>query len=193
MGPLDPPRPGRCDGCRLPHPACVCRDLRPVASRVRVVVVRQAREATLTSNTGRLVGRALANAVVLDHGRPGPPLDVGPHLLGAAWVLADGAVPPAEPPAVDTLVVIDSNWASARGIRARVPPLPALPTLTLPPPPALDVRRPRRADGARMATAEAVAHALDALGDAEAAATLHALFAAFAERLARLRGLDPGR
>jgi len=197
---LDPAMPGRCHGCRMPPFACFCDAIRPRPAAVRVVVVRHAREIDKTSNSGRLLARALDNAVLVDHGAPGHVLDLSGLLGPDAWVLAPGAAVRPVPPPVQTLVVIDSNWGSARSIRWRVPPLPTLPTLTLPPPLVVPARRVRRtAAPEQMATMEAVAHALDWLGDAETAHYLLDLYDVFALRMRNLRGFDmpakrlPGR
>lgn len=175
----------------MPPAQCFCAELVAVPSRVRVIVVRHCAEINKTSNTGRLVSQALSNSVLVDHGVPEHTLDLTGLLGPAPWVLAAGAVPPAVPPPVDTLVVIDATWTGARGMRWRVPPLAQVPTLSLPAPLVAPVRRMRRGDRPeQMATIEAVAAALEFLGEPEPAAHLRRLFDVMAERVWRLRGFD---
>ena len=175
----------------MPPSACFCSEIVPFASKVRVLIVRHAAEINKTSNTGRLVSRALTNSVLVDHGAPEHTLDLTGLLGENPWVLAPGAAPLVQPPAVHTLVVIDSTWASARGMRWRVPPLASVPTLSLPAPVIAPIRRMRRGDHPdQMATIEAVAAALDFLGEPEPAAHLRRLFDVMAERVWRLRGFD---
>ena len=175
----------------MPPSSCFCSEIVPIETNVRVLIVRHASEINKTSNTGRLASRALTHSVLVDHGAPEHTLDLTGLLGDNPWVLAPGAVPLTQPPAVHTLVVIDSTWASARGMRWRVPPLASVPTLSLPAPLIAPVRRMRRGDHPeQMATIEAVAAALDFLGEPEPAAHLRRLFDVMAERVWRLRGFD---
>ncbi len=155
-----------------------------------MVVIRHAAEVNKTSNTGRLVAQALANYVLADHGTPEHVLDLTAMLAEPAWVLATGASPPRDAPPVATLVVIDSSWSSAKGMRWRIPPLERLPTLTLPRPVVAPLRMRRGAVPEQMATIEAVAAALEFLGEPTPAEHLRALFQTMSERLRTLRGFD---
>ena len=188
--PRDPRFPGRCPRCRLPPSACFCAEIHPIATRTRVVVVRHTAEVNKTSNTGRLVAQALSNSILVDHGVPEHVLDLTDTLAEPAWVLAMGGAPPADPPVVGTLVVIDSSWSSAKGMRWRIPPLARLPTLTLPPPTVTPLRMRRGAVPEQMATIEAVAAALNLLGEPGPAEHLNRLFRTMSERLRALRGFD---
>jgi DTW domain-containing protein YfiP len=72
----------------------------------------------------------------------------------------------------------------------RLAPLSSLPRLGLPaPPPTARLRRPPRAGG--MSTLEAVAGALDLLGEAAAAAALRRLHQVAVEKGLRLKGMWP--
>jgi DTW domain-containing protein YfiP len=55
-------RLARCGGCRLSDELCICAMLELIAVRTRVVLVTHRNETWKTSNTGRLVARALAGA-----------------------------------------------------------------------------------------------------------------------------------
>ncbi len=153
-------------------------------------MVRHSAEINKTSNTGRLVAMALSNARLVDHGVAEHILDLSGVVDDGTYVLAAGATPSDVPPPASTLVVIDSSWAAAKGMRWRIPPLARLPTLTLRPPAHPPLRMRRGALPEQMATIEAVAQALDFLGEPEPAAHLRALFQIMAERLLKLRGFE---
>ena len=93
-------------------------------------------------------------------------------------------------PAPDTLVVLDGSWAQARRMLQRIPPLRTMPRLSLPVRDAERLRRPTVAGG--MSTLEAIAAALELLGDAEAARALEALHRLAVARSLRLRW-SPGK
>lgn len=185
--PRDPIRPGRCAGCRMPEFACFCDEIPVIPSRTRVVVIRHLSEINLASNTGRVVARAMPNAVMVDHGLPGPRLDLSEVLGPDAWLLAPGATP-AVAPVVRTLIVLDATWSQVQGMRRRIPPLPDLPVLSLPAPAVAPLRMRRGYGDTQLATIEAVAAALEVVGEPEPAAQLRAVFARMALRMQELRG-----
>lgn len=137
-----------------------------------VVIVRHVAERHKVSATGALTARVIGGRV-LDHGGTDGVVALGdlgesPHLLFTGGREADWPVPSA-------LVVLDATWAQVRQMRRRVPGLVGLPTLTL----------PRRAIRPRMrqqhlpegmSTLEAVADALEVLGDPEPAEALRELY-----------------
>jgi DTW domain-containing protein YfiP len=101
------------------------------------------------------------------------------------------ARPPCVPdPAPEVLVVLDGSWAQARRMLQRLAPLRDLPRLSLPPRDAERLRRPTVAGG--MSTLEAIADALELLGDGEAAGGLRAVHRLAVARGMRLRWA-PGR
>ena len=173
----------------MPDGSCFCAEIPVVESRTRVVVVRHIREAWLASNTGHIVNRVLTNSHMVDHGVLGAPVDLT-HVLGPdAWLLAPGAEPVVEP-RVDTLVVLDGSWGQSFRMKRRIPPLPALPVLSLPPPRLPPLRMRRGADPTQLATIEAVAAALELLGDPEPALALRDVFRRMATIMRQLRGYD---
>lgn len=186
--PADPILAGRCHGCRMPPAACFCAEIPTIPTRTRIIVVRHCREIWRTSNTGRLVARALPNCTLVDHGLRGAPSDLGD--LGAdAWLLFPGGAPPREVPDVGTLVVLDGTWAQVRSMRYRIPPLPRLRVLSLPPPVEAPLRVRASPNPDALATIEAVADALELLEGPEPAARLRAVFDAMARRM---RGMGRG-
>jgi DTW domain-containing protein len=159
-----------------------------------VVVVRHASEIPRLTNTGRWAAAALGGAATFDHALDDSRSDRDLEALlgeGPAWLLfpSGQAGAPAGPPP-RTLVVPDATWAQARRMVQRIAPLRALPRLTLPPPPpATRLRQPPRPGG--MSTLEAVAGALELLGDAAAAGALRSLHGAAVEKALRLKGMWP--
>jgi len=174
----------------MPLDACFCAEIPVIATRVRIVVVRHAAEIPKTSNTGRIAAMALANAVLLDHGLQDQPLDLGPLVEGDARVLFPGGGAPAQGSDVRTLVVLDGSWSHVRGMRWRIPPLERVPSLGLPAPAVAPLRMRRGKSPEQLATIEAVAAALDVLGEPEPAERLRTLFSVMAVRMRDLRGFD---
>lgn len=184
-------RLARCERCWLPCALCLCAALPRLRPRTRVVVVMHHRESITSSNTGRLVVRALEGAALRRRGRlddPDPaPLPAGRRLAlfpgPEARVLgpADAAGPPA------VLLVPDGSWTQARKLLRRDDDLAAAEQVTLPAPGAsrYALRRPAR-DGA-LCTLEAVARALGVLEGPEIEAPLVELLDLFVERSLRAR------
>ncbi len=196
----------------MPPRVCFCEVLTSVPTRTRILIVRHAAEINKTSNTGRLAALALANSVLVDHGVPqmvsavvgdfgkgngatsdggtgeAQGLDLTGELGDRPWVLAPGGAVLTAPPDVGTLVVIDCTWATAKSMRWRLPPLASVPTLSLPAPTVAPMRMRRGAEPEHMATIEAIAAALEFLGEPEPAAHLRALQARMAGVLLALRG-----
>jgi DTW domain-containing protein YfiP len=159
-----------------------------------VVVVRHASEIPRLSNTGRWAAAALEGATVFDHALDDSRSDDGLGALlddGPVWLLypsAHAGAPTGPPPR--TIVVPDATWAQARRMVQRIAPLRTLPRLALPPPaPAARLRQPPRAGG--MSTLEAIAGALDHLGDGASAGALRALHRCAVEKVLRLKGMWP--
>lgn len=187
-----PDAPSRCPRCRLPPGSCLCADVPRLVVPFRFVVLRHASERERLTNSARWAALALPGTEIVEHGLPGEPPDLGAHTPPGSVVLfpsARPAPPPRTPPPV--VVVPDGTWGQARRMMQRVPGLRALPRLSLPGPAAgLRLRRPHRGDG--MSTLEAMAGALGALGEREAAEALLRLHRLAVERVLRLKGMwDP--
>lgn len=191
--PQDPELPGRCAGCRLPPVACFCAEIRAIPTRLHVVIVRHVRELWRSSNTGRIAAMALENCTLLDFGAFTPTggpqaLDVAPLVTAGARVLAPGA--PGSVEGVDTLFVLDGTWSQVRSMRARLAPLTRMPALAIPAGVAAARRMRRGNEPEQLATMEAIAAALDVVGEPEPARQLRALFDVMAQRMTDLRGFD---
>jgi DTW domain-containing protein YfiP len=139
-----------------------------VPSRVPVEVVRHASERRKVSNTGAVAARVIGGRVV-DHGLANavvvvPDLGDTPRLLFTGGRTSGWDVP-------SVLVVLDATWRQVRSMRARLPVLAGMPVLSLPDAaPRPRMRRQHLPEG--MSTIEAIAAALERLGDPEPAIAL---------------------
>lgn len=185
-----PLAPHRCPRCWFPAPGCLCPSIPALRTRVEVVFLRHASERDRLTNTGHWAALALSGSAVLEQGAPEAPLDGSVLALPGTWVLYPSPHPP--PPGTPPprrLVVPDGTWAQARRMMQRIPALRALPRLPLPP---RDAQRLRRPIAGGMSTIEAVAEALAALGEHDAAAGIERLHRAGVALATSLRGF-PGR
>ncbi len=186
----DPVIEGKCFGCRMPPFACFCAQVPRIVTRIRIVVIRHCAEVVRTSNTGRVVARALVNSALVDHGLSGLPVDLSPHIRPDAMVLFPVPAPSLEREPPSTLFVLDGSWSHARRMRWRIPAVAELPSLSLPAPAIAPMRIRRAPQPEQLATIEAVAAALDFFGEPGPAAELRDLFALMAGRMRDLRGFD---
>jgi DTW domain-containing protein YfiP len=178
----------------MPPAHCFCAEIPAIRTRTRLLIVRHCAEISRTSNTGRMVARAVPGTRVVDHGLPGAPLDLTELIGPNSWVLFPGAPPATGPLDVGTLVVLDGTWSQVKGMRWRVPPLDKLPSLSLPAPEIAPLRIRRPSEPNQLATIEAVAAALEIIEGPEPAAQLRRVFDVMARRMRDLRGFDmPGR
>ncbi|GEJ57036.1 tRNA-uridine aminocarboxypropyltransferase [Anaeromyxobacter diazotrophicus] len=191
-GPVDLAR--RCARCLFPPEACLCPDVRPVATRTRFLVLRHASELNRPTNSGRWAALALPGLRLVDYALPGEEPDLSALAEPGTVVLFPSPHPAPLVPPPRQVVVLDATWAQARRMIQRVPALQTLPRLALPERAAAGgadpIRRPTVAGG--RCTLEAMAGALHLLGEAEAARALDALHAAALERSWRLRRPSAG-
>ena len=173
----------RCRGCGLIPRLCLCAEVRRVDNAVEVLIVRHYRERRLGSNSARLALLALSRASIQDWGLVEPPeLD----LSGDTWVLApDGGSIPERMP--ERIVAMDGSWRQARKMLRRVPGIAGLPRISLAAVPRARMRAQHLDNG--MATAEAIAAALEALGDV-GGPELAAAYALQVERMRISRGFS---
>jgi DTW domain-containing protein YfiP len=187
--------PGRCERCAFPSQGgCLCPEIPRLRVSVRVVVLRHASEIPRLSNSARWAAAALQGSVLVDHARGHPPSDAAvAEAIGegpAALLFPSPHPPDPAAPRPRTLVVPDGSWTQARRMVQRLAPLRQLPRLSLaPPPPGPRLRESTVAGG--MSTLEAIAAALEQLGEGEAARRLGALHRAAVEKGLRLRGTWP--
>jgi DTW domain-containing protein YfiP len=148
-------------------------------------MLRHWQERVRTTNSGRWAALALSRCEIVDHGVPGAPLDRSCVPSAGAAVLfpsPSGGVPS---PIPETLIVLDATWAQARRMLQRIPELQTLPRVSLPGGLAERLRQPTVKGG--MSTIEALAAALDLLGDAQAAGALTRAWMLAVERGMSLR------
>ena len=178
---------GRCKVCFLPEVLCICREFAPYPNQAEVVIVRHALERFKTSNTARWTPIALTRCRVFEHGGPSDPPLVEEAFRGA-WLIFPG-VEPSLPsgPLPSRLVAIDGSWSQARHMVHRLAVLRSLPRLSLAAPaPGIPRLRVQRLP-AEMSTLEAIAHALAALGETEAAERVAAVHRLAVQRVSSLR------
>jgi DTW domain-containing protein YfiP len=175
----------RCPGCYFPPDRCLCREATRAENRTRVFILRHWNERVRTTNSGRWAALSLSHCEIVEHATPDAPLDFGRIPVERAAVLfpSPGGGIPSPPP--DTLVVLDASWSQARRMLQRIPALQTLPRLSLPGFAAERLREPTVKEG--MSTIEALAQALDLLGDTDAARALTRTWELAVERGLSLR------
>ena len=151
----------------------MCREITPIRTRTRVVILRHPDEQFRASNTGRIAAMALEGAELVDR------LPAALASMPGTWLAwPDGPpahVPPV--PAPERLVFLDGTWHQARRMRRRLPPLRDLPVLALPIA-SVPAARLRESPGrGRVSTIEAIAAALRLVEGEAPAAELERLFA----------------
>ena len=173
---------------------CVCGLVVPVRTRHRIVLLCHWKEAGRSSNTGRLVWLCLENLDIrffnLPDGSSEPIDDLDPDKC--LLLFPDERSRPLGPGMVSepssALVVLDATWRQARRRIRKSPLLSAMKKVRLPEgkPSSFAARRQFSPD--RLCTAEAVARALEILGERKAAAAVMAPFDAYVEACLRERG-----
>lgn len=179
----------RCEACGLPEERCLCASIPAIATQARVALVAHHREWRRSSNTGRLLLRALAGTRLWvrgarDEGAP-PPLEgrrlvLFPDEPSRPLTRAD-----AGPDLV--LVVAEGSWAQTRRALRREP--------------WLEGERVRLPEGApsryqlrvapqagSLATFEAVARALGLLEGEDVERAMMSIFDEFVARSLLVRG-----
>lgn len=152
--------------------------------------MRHVKERFKRSNSARLVGHTLRKSLIFDYGAMGAPFDPHASIPAGAWLLfsgdpESGATQPNQGERPTSLIVLDGTWPQARRMYKRLKVLAALPRLSLPPPIIAPnrLRTPTTPEG--MATSEAIARALEFLGEPAAGAALDRIFALMVQRLSR--------
>lgn len=155
-----------CERCRRPTSVCVCKDITPVATRTRVLILQHPRERDVGIGTARLAKLSLANAVLrIDVDFSNDEVVRQAIAAGNAHVLFPGDnaidVETARFPSPITLIVVDGTWWQAQKLLKANPALAALPRLRLTPTaPSLYGRVRREPAEHCVATIEAVMHVL---------------------------------
>ena len=159
----------RCPNCYLQAELCLCSEITPIACGVEIIVLRHVLERNRNSNTGRLVGAALANAQVLDYAVPSAPLDLD-LLAGPATALLYPRPSPKPDTAPERIILLDASWSQARRMAQRIPQLRGMPSLALPAPTQVIPRMREGQSPEQMSTGESAIVALRLLGEDSAAA-----------------------
>ena len=167
----------------------------------RVLVIQHRRERGSQSNTGPLAHKVLENSKLVVYGDR-PPFNASVlsepgretfvlFPLPDAPTLSPSAITPA-PGRHTTLVVLDASWRQARRMSRRIPGIRKLPFVQLPAhlSPQWTLRKPRQPG--QLATAEAVAMALELIGEAHAAQALREALAMVAMEVIKIRGTQGG-
>jgi DTW domain-containing protein len=181
-----------CPGCRLHADLCACALLVPRPTRTRVVLVTHVREMGKPTNTGRLALACLEGARLIERGgRDGVPPAISCELGSQPLLLypVPGAIPLDQWKAAQssdanrvTLVVPDGTWRQTKRVRYRIPGLAEVPLVCLPAGPTSRFRLRRAGSPQRLATVEAIAHALRILDGPEIADYLLHIFQVVVDR-----------
>lgn len=172
-------------------PLCLCDDLPRIEAAARVTLVAHAAEWRRFSNTGRVAVLALEGAELAVWGVRDQPLDPATLVREAERTVllypsedAPRLVPTDARPV--RVLVPDGTWRESRRIASRLAPLPGIEKVRVD-----AAARPglRAAPSAgRLGTGEAIAAALEALGDRDAAAQLREAVRTMVERALYVRG-----
>ncbi|WP_373652763.1 tRNA-uridine aminocarboxypropyltransferase [Schlesneria sp. DSM 10557] len=187
----------RCPRCEIRKPLCFCAWIPEITLQTRVLILMHTLEQPLTTNTAKLVNKALTNSELRIHGRIDDRLDgASLHQPGTrsyllypsahATVLdADFVASLSEPVA---LIVPDANWRQTQKFVRREPALAGIPHVKLPPGPPTEyhLRVQRHVTG--VCTLEAIARAIGILESPEAQAKLEEVLRVMVERTLWSRG-----
>jgi DTW domain-containing protein len=193
MTDLPAPRRATCDTCSRPRSACICAAVAQVDSRVEVLVLMHPMEVAQAKNSGRLLHLCLPNSRLLV-GESFDPAALDGALFGGGrapvllYPASDSESAPGMPGSATDLggdagrlrlVALDATWRKSRKMLHLNPLLQQLPRLALADVPvsAYHIRKAHAPH--QLSTMEAVARALDQLGDAAACETLLSSFRAF--------------
>lgn len=181
----------RCARCRLHVGRCLCGDIEARPIDTQLVLVPQIRDWQRPSNTARLA-RLMFGAELNLVGDRDHPLEPASLLRSGARhiVLHPGKSAPPLAPLDDgrpvRLLVPDGSWRQSNRIARRLAALPDVERARISPRAGPALRRRPTAD--HSCTAEAIASALEVLGQPEAAASLRAALALLVDRTRASRG-----
>ena len=186
-GPADLSR--RCRACLFPPAECLCPAIRRVVTRTSFLLLRHASEQNRPTNSGRWAALALSRSQLVDYAAPG----CAPDLSGLDEAGTVVLFPSPHRTVLDEMpsqvVVLDATWQQARRMLQKIPQLRTMPRLSLTVRPGTArygaMRRPTVKGG--LSTLEAVAGALELLGEPGPAREIAALHDAAMARAWRLR------
>ncbi len=187
----EPDLPGRCPRCYLKVAVCLCADVPSVDTRFEVVILRHAREATKSTNTGRIAALALKRCRIIRYGGREDDFDGALGPLHEPWLVFpdDHARLPTSLPG--TLIFLDGTWRQASRMAQRLSSgrLRGVPRLSLPAPTIAPARLRQSPNSQSLSTLEAIATAVGMLEGEAKATPLHSLHALLVERVLRGRGV----
>lgn len=177
----------RCARCRMHVPLCLCAMLPRIATRTRVVLVANEGEWERPSNTGRLAVLSLVRAELAVWDR-----ELDPTLLlreGHRHLLLHPGGEPARLERADgpvSLLVPDGTWRESSRIARRLAGLPGVTRVRLDAAPRAGLRDAPRPG--HVGTCDAIADALEVLGEGEAARPLRDALRVMKDRTLWVRG-----
>lgn len=200
--PSPSPRRAECAACLRAQSACICRWVRPLSSRVDLLILQHPLEVRNAKNSARLLHLCLLGSrLEVGETFDAAALDALLHADGRAPLLlypdtpGDAALGIAPPPASDAavlarpdalrLVVLDATWRKSRKMLYLNPALQRLPRVALAEVPASAYRIRKAHAPHQLSSLEAAALALGELeGDGTAYAPLLQAFDGFVEQQA---------
>jgi len=194
-------RPGiaahRCPRCEIRKPLCFCAWIPQLTLQTRVLILMHTFEQPLTTNTAKLVNKALTNSEIRIHGRIDDRLEAASlHQSGtksyllypsatATELSADFVSSLSEPV---MLIVPDANWRQTQKFVRREPALAGIPHVKLPAGPLSEYHLKVQRHACGVCTLEAVARAIGILESPEAQSQLEVLLRVMVERTLWSRG-----
>jgi DTW domain-containing protein YfiP len=197
-------RPGirehRCPRCEIRKPLCFCSHIPQITLQTRVVILMHTFEEPLTTNTAKLVNKALLNSEIQIHGKKDE------RLIAASLHRTEGQslLLYPSPFAVElspefvanlarptTLVVPDANWRQTTKFVRREPALEGIPHVKLPLGLPSEYRLKTQRHESGLCTLEAIARAIGLLESPEAQKQLELLLRVMVERTLWTRGKLP--
>lgn len=172
-----------CERCLGRGDACLCARLGSTTSRTGVLVLQHVLEQGKVSNTARFAKLVLSSCELRVWGEAGAPRSL--PALEDAWLVFPGDTPSKPAGSPKTLVFLDASWSQARRMSQRMPELRALPRLSLA---GTEGERLRAGPEGTLSTLEAIAAALELVGEGEPAQVLQHTHELLCERQRALRG-----
>lgn len=173
-------------------PHCICSRIPQLTSRAHFLVLRHAKERWRSTNTARIAALALSDTQIVDYGLAGqPPLD-HTALASGAYLLFPGPSPTAPPIPRDMgpvqIVVPDGNWHQAGRLARRLLRSPGVQCFAISNTKRAAHTLRRTKDDRRLSTIEAMAAALDWIGEPENADSLRQIYRRMVEASVAGRG-----
>ncbi|MCA9651106.1 MAG: DTW domain-containing protein [Myxococcales bacterium] len=199
-------RAGRCTGCGLHLPLCVCDRFVSLRSQAALVVVRHIRERLKPTNTGRWLAQMVQDTAITHYGQREPPFDPTPLRRDdvrfcVLYPREDATVLDAEglarlraelaPGQRLGFALLDGTWHQCSRMSRRVPVVQDLPCVALPPGPPSRWGVRTQHDERGLSTFEAGVRLVSLVDGPQHAAPLQAVFHEIAARMMFMKGKLP--